>query len=46
MALFFEDNGEGVFDEGPNYDPTQNGHWEEFLYDMGIGPDPFPDLDD
>lgn len=41
VAVFFEDNGEGAFDEGPNYDPMDNGSWDEFLYDMGIGPDPF-----
>jgi len=41
IGVFFEDNGEGAFDDGPNFDPSDNANWEEFLYDMGIGEDPF-----
>jgi len=36
IGVFFEDNGEGAFDDGPNFDPSDNANWEEFLYDMGI----------
>ena len=46
MVFFFEDNGEGAFDDGPNFDPSDNANWEEFLYDMGIGRDPFGDDDE
>ena len=43
IAVFFEDGGQRAYDEGPNFDPMQSGYWDEFLYDMGIGPDPFSD---
>jgi hypothetical protein len=46
VATFFEDNEGGGFGDGPNFDPAQNDHWDEFLYCMGIGPDPYPDLDE
>ena len=46
VAIFFEDNGEGIFDDGPNFDPTDNSHWDEFKCDMGIGPDPYSYLDE
>ena len=36
IATFFEDNGQGAFDEGPNFDPQNNAYWDEFLCDMGI----------
>ena len=43
IAVFFEDNEVNLFDQGPNFDPMNSGYWDEFLYDMGIGPDPFTD---
>ena len=44
IAVFFEDSGEGIFDEGvPNFEPVNNGYWDEFQFYMGIGPDPYPD---
>lgn len=42
-AMYFEDNGEGPFDEGPNFIPNHNANWDEILYDLGLGPDPFED---
>ena len=45
IAVFFEDNGQGAFDDGPNFDPMHNANWDEFLYDMGIGPDPYSGQD-
>lgn len=46
VAIFFEDNGEGAFDDGPNFNPSHNAHWDEFKCDMGIGPDPHSYLDE
>jgi hypothetical protein len=46
LAVFFEDNGQGAFDDGPNFDPMNNSNWAEFIHDMGIGLDPFGGLDD
>jgi hypothetical protein len=46
VAIFFEDNGEGAFDDGPNFNPSHNAHWDEFQCDMGIGPDPYSYLDE
>ena len=43
IAVFFEGDGQGAFDEGLNFDPMQSGYWDGFLYDMGIGPDPLSD---
>ena len=43
LEFYFEDNGEGPFDEGPNVDPTFNSHWDEFLVDLGIKTDPYED---
>ena len=43
IAVFFEGDGQGSYDKGLNFDPMQSGYWDEFLYDMGIGPDPFSD---
>lgn len=40
IAVFFEDNAKGDIDD-PNFDPTHNANWAEFLYDMGVGPDPY-----
>lgn len=45
IAIYFEDNEEGAFGEGPNYDPSESGYWQEFLYDMEIESDPFVDFD-
>ena len=41
--IYFEDNGAGSFDNGPNFDPTHNGHWEEWLVDFGINEDSYDD---
>ena len=38
IAVYFEDS--DTFDSEPNFDPMNSGNWDEFLYDMGIGPDP------
>ena len=46
IAVFFEDSGEMAADGEPNFDPSNSGHWEEFLFDMGIGPDPYADDDE
>lgn len=46
IAVFFEDNGQGPFDDGPNFDPMDNANWAEFLHDMGVGPDPFEDMNE
>ena len=46
VATFFEDNGQGAFDEGPNFAPKNSAYWDEFLCDMGIGSDPYPDPDE
>ena len=43
IAVFFEGDGQGAFDEGLNFDPMQSGYYDEFLYDMGIGPEPLSD---
>lgn len=43
VAMFFEDTGQGAFDDGPNFEPSHNSNWGEFLYDMGLGPNPFGD---
>ena len=37
--MYFEDNGTGPFDDGPNYDPRDNSYWEEWLVDFGIKED-------
>jgi hypothetical protein len=42
-AMYFKDSGEGPFDEGPNFIPNHNSNWDEILYDLGLGPDPFED---
>ena len=34
--FFFEDNGKGPFDEGPNFDPRENSNWDEIFEDMQI----------
>ena len=44
IAVYFEDT--DTFDEQPNFDPMDSGHWDEFLYDMGIGPDPYAEDDE
>ena len=44
IAVYFEDS--DTFDSEPNFDPMNSGHWDEFLYDMGIGPDPYADDDE
>ncbi|OJI95021.1 hypothetical protein LY10_01182 [Planktotalea frisia] len=46
VAMFFEDTGQGAFDDGPNFEPSDNSNWSEFLYDMGLGPNPFGDGDE
>ena len=46
VAIYFEDNGEGAFDDGPNFNPSDNSHWDEFKCDLGIGPDPHSHLDE
>lgn len=46
IAVYFEENEEEVFGEGPNYDPRETGYWQDFLYDMGIERDPFLDLEE
>ena len=46
VAMYFEDNGDGPFDDGPNFIPSHNANWDEILYDLGLGPDPFGDDED
>lgn len=32
--FFFEDNGKGPFDDGPNYDPREHANWDEIFEDL------------
>ena len=41
IEMYFEDNGDGPFDDGPNSDPRDNSNWEEWLVDFGINEDPY-----
>jgi len=43
VEMYFEDNEIGFFDDGPNSDPRDNSHWEEWLVDFGINEDPYDD---
>jgi hypothetical protein len=43
LSFYFEDHGDGAFDDGPNTDPSDNSHWEEWLIDFGINDDPHSD---
>lgn len=43
ISCYFEDNGTGIDDEGPNFDPRDNPYWDEFLVDFGIIKDPYSD---
>ena len=47
ISINFEDAGTSLDDEGiPNYDPRDNGYWEEFLADFGIREDPYSDYEE
>ena len=47
ISVHFEDAGTSLDDEGiPNYDPRNNGYWEEFLADFGIREDPYSDYEE
>ena len=43
IEMFFEDDGDGPFDDGPNWDPRDNSYWEEWLIDLEINEDPYED---
>ena len=47
ISVHFEDAGTSLDDVGPpNYDPRNNGYWEEFLVDFGIREDPYSDYEE
>ena len=47
ISIHFEDAGTSLDDEGiPNYDPRDNGYWEEFLADFGIREDSYSDYEE
>ena len=41
IAVYYE--GTDSFNDEPSFDPMDSGYWDEFLHDMGIGPDPYAD---
>ena len=43
IAVYYE--GTDTFNDEPSFDPMDAGYWDEFLYDMGIGPNPYADDD-
>ena len=44
IAVYYE--GTDSFNDEPSFDPMDSGYWDEFLHDMGIGPDPYADDDE
>ena len=44
IAVYYE--GTDSFTDEPSFDPMDSGYWDEFLHDMGLGPDPYADNDE
>ena len=46
VGMYWEDNGVASLDGEINYEPSTNANWEEILYVMGLGQNPFEPLDE